>query len=84
MLDAIARFDIQRSDMLYYAACKKKGDPCAIPPNPEGIGFPRAFPMKNEGTEGEPLVFEAWTDHNGYYLHSFSFGKRDNNEKEKN
>ena len=40
--------------------------------------------LPDEGTEGEPLVFEAWTDHNGYYLHSFAFEKRDNNKKGKN
>ena len=25
-------------------------------------------------SNGEPLIFEAYTSHNGYYLHDFSFG----------
>lgn len=33
--------------------------------------------LPDEGTDGKPLVFEAFTDHNGYYLHSFSFDKED-------
>ena len=35
--------------------------------------------LPDEGTDGKPLVFEAYTDHNGYYLHSFSFDKEENN-----
>ncbi len=31
--------------------------------------------LPDEGTDGKPLVFEAYTDHNGYYLHDFSFEK---------
>lgn len=29
--------------------------------------------LPDEGIEGKPLVFEAYTHHNGYYLHGFSF-----------
>lgn len=32
------------------------------------------------GVAGDPLVFEAYTSHNGYYLHSFSFLKQEDNQ----
>lgn len=31
--------------------------------------------LPDDGTDGKPLVFEAYTNHNGYYLHDFSFEK---------
>ena len=31
--------------------------------------------LPDEGMDGKPLVFEAYTNHNGYYLHDFSFEK---------
>ena len=33
--------------------------------------------LPDEGTDGKPLVFEAYTAHNWYYLHSFSFDKEE-------
>ena len=36
--------------------------------------------VPDEGIEGEPLVFEAYTRHNGYYLHSFAFNHKEQEE----
>ena len=32
--------------------------------------------IPDKGVAGDPLVFEAYTSHNGYYLHDFSFSKQ--------
>ena len=40
--------------------------------------------LPDEGTDGKPLVFEAYTDHNGYYLHDFSFEKDEDADGESN
>lgn len=32
--------------------------------------------IPDDGAAGDPLVFEAYTSHNGYYLHSFNFSKK--------
>ena len=31
--------------------------------------------LPDDGSDGKPLVFEAYTNHDGYYLHDFSFEK---------
>ena len=38
--------------------------------------------LPDEGAGGKPLVFEAYTDHNGFYLHDFSFEKEKNADGE--
>lgn len=40
--------------------------------------------LPDDGTDGKPLVFEAYTDHNGYYLHDFSFEKDEDADCESN
>lgn len=36
--------------------------------------------IPDKGVTGDPLVFEAYTSHNGYYLHGFSFSKQEDNQ----
>ena len=40
--------------------------------------------LPDEVTDGKPLVFEAYTNHNGYYLHDFSFEKENGADCESN
>lgn len=40
--------------------------------------------LPDDGTGGKQLVFEAYTSHNGYYLHDFSFDKEKGADCESN
>lgn len=40
----------------------------------------RVVLLPDEGIKAEPLVFEAYTSHNGYYMHLFDFYKTKNTQ----